>query len=138
MDNVKLKQRNISAAWIDYKKAFDSAPDDWIIEILKIHKFDPIATKFLRKTMNKWKTSLHSTTEMVKLKPIIFQSILASFKEIARQGYYSSYRYFHSLGYWTQATLDIELIAKVIPFHISYSWTILNSLLQTTITLHQL
>ena len=36
---------------------------------------------------------------MVKLKPIIFQSILASFKEIARQGYYSSYRYFHSLGY---------------------------------------
>ena len=59
MDNVKLKQRNISAAWIDYKKAFDSAPDDWIIEILKIHKFDPIAIKFLRKTMNKWKTSLH-------------------------------------------------------------------------------
>ena len=99
MDNVKLKQRNISAAWIDYKKAFDSAPDDWIIEILKIHKFDPIATKFLRKTMNKWKTSLHSTTEMVKLKPIIFQSILASFKGIARQSYYSSYHYFHSLGY---------------------------------------
>ena len=59
MDNVKLKQRNISTAWIDYKKAFDSVPHDWIIEILKIHKFDPITTKFLRKTMNKWKTSLH-------------------------------------------------------------------------------
>ena len=54
MDNVKLKHRNISTARIDYKKAFDL-----IIETLKIHKFDPITTKFLRKTMNKWKTSLH-------------------------------------------------------------------------------
>ena len=59
MDNVKLKQLNISTAWSDYKKAFDSVPHDWIIETLKIQKFDPITTKFLRKTMNKWKTSLH-------------------------------------------------------------------------------
>ena len=59
MDNFKLKQRNISTAWIDYKKAFGSVPHDWIIETLKIHKFDPIATKFLRKKMNKWKTLLH-------------------------------------------------------------------------------
>ena len=59
MDNVKLKQRNISTAWIDYKKVFDFVPHEWIMEILRIHKFDPISTKFLRKTMNKWKTSLH-------------------------------------------------------------------------------
>ena len=59
MNNVKLKQRNILTAWIDYKKAFHFAPHDWIIKTLKIHKFDPITTKFLRKTMNKWKTSLH-------------------------------------------------------------------------------
>ena len=26
MDNVKLKQRNISTAWIDYKRAFDTVP----------------------------------------------------------------------------------------------------------------
>ena len=59
MDNVKLKQRNILTAWINYKKTFDSVPHDWIIETLKIHKFDPITTNFLRKTMNKQKTSLH-------------------------------------------------------------------------------
>ena len=52
MDNANLKQRNISTAWIDYKKTFDSVPHDWIIETLKIHKFDPIATKFIRKAMN--------------------------------------------------------------------------------------
>ena len=59
MDNIKLKQRNISTAWVNYKKKFDSVSHDWIIETLKIHKFDPSTTKFLRKTMNKWKTSLH-------------------------------------------------------------------------------
>ena len=45
--------------WINYKKAFDYVPHDWIIETLKIHKFDQITTKFIRKTMNNWKTSLY-------------------------------------------------------------------------------
>ena len=59
MYNLKLKQWNISAACIHYKKAFDSVPHGWIIEILKIHKSDPTTKTFLRKTMNNWKTSLH-------------------------------------------------------------------------------
>ena len=59
MDNVKLKQPNKSTAWLDYKKVFDSAPHDWIMKTLKIHKFDPITKKFIRKTMNSWKTSLY-------------------------------------------------------------------------------
>ena len=70
--------------------------------------------------MKNWKILLYLNTKMIKLKPIIFQSILASFKEIAHQGYSSSYHYFHFLGYWMQATWHIELIAKVILFHISY------------------
>ena len=56
MDNVKLKQRNISTAWLDYKKAFDSVPHDWIIE------------KFLRKKMNNWKMSLHLNHEDGQIK----------------------------------------------------------------------
>ena len=59
MDNLKLKKRKISTAWIDYKKAFDSVPHDWITKTLKIHKFDPITTKFIRKTTNNWKTSFY-------------------------------------------------------------------------------
>ena len=84
MDNVKLKQRNISATWIDYKKAFDSVLHDWIIETLKIHKFDPITTKFIDQTINKWKTSLYHNHQNDQIKIDHFQSILASFKEIAR------------------------------------------------------
>ena len=40
MEEAKRKKRNISTAWIDYKKAYDSVPHDWIIDSLKIHKFD--------------------------------------------------------------------------------------------------
>ena len=55
---IYINRWNISTAWIEYRKAFDSVPHDWIIETLKIHKFEPITTKFIRKTMNKWKTLL--------------------------------------------------------------------------------
>ena len=125
MDNVKLKQLNTSTVWIDYKKIFDSVLLDWIIETLKIHKCRPIATKFIRKKMKK----MLYLTKMVKLKPGIFQSILTSFNKISCQVYLSYYRYFHYL--------DIELIPKVILFHISCLWKILNSALQETFNLHQ-
>ena len=59
IDNIKLKQRNIPTTWIDCKKAFDSVSHDRIIKTLKLHKFGTITTKFLRKTMNNWKTSLY-------------------------------------------------------------------------------
>ena len=59
MEEAKKKKRNISTAWIDYQKAYDSVPHDWIIETLKIHKFDSITIKFFEKTMINWQTSLH-------------------------------------------------------------------------------
>ena len=68
MDNITLKQRNISTAWIDYKKAFDSVPHNWIIETLKIHKFDSIITKFIRKIMNNWKTLLYLNQQDCQIK----------------------------------------------------------------------
>ena len=137
MDNIKLKRWNISTTWIDYKKAFDSVPHDWIIETLKGYNFDLITTKFLRKQWISDKRCCTSNTEMVKLTAITFSINTGIFKEIDCHKYYSTYRYFHSLGYWTQATLDIELITKMRLCYISYSWTILKSLLEATISLHQ-
>ena len=34
LENCKTKHRNLSTAWIDYKKAFDSVPHAWIIKAL--------------------------------------------------------------------------------------------------------
>ena len=86
MDNIKLKQRNISTAWVNYKKKFDSVSHDWIIETLKIHKFDPSTTKFLRKTMNKWKTSLHLNHRDGQIKTDHFSSNTGIFQGDSRLG----------------------------------------------------
>ena len=58
MDAIN-KSRNISTAWIDYRKAFDSIPHDWLIKTLTMHKFDTITVRFFEETMKNWRTSIH-------------------------------------------------------------------------------
>ena len=73
MTDVVRKSRNISTAWIDYKKAFDSIPHDWLIESLKIHKFDNITINFFTNTIKNWRTSLHLHTNETELESEMFQ-----------------------------------------------------------------
>ena len=35
MREVKMRKRNLSMAWIDYKKAYDMVPHSWIIDYLE-------------------------------------------------------------------------------------------------------
>ena len=37
LENCKKRKKNLSTAWIDYKKAFDSVPNSWIFKCLQIH-----------------------------------------------------------------------------------------------------
>ena len=39
LENCCKSNRNLSTAWIDYKKAFDSVPHDWILKAIEIYKF---------------------------------------------------------------------------------------------------
>ena len=39
-EDAKRKKRSVSLMWIDYKKAFDSVPHSWIIEVIKLYKID--------------------------------------------------------------------------------------------------
>ena len=32
LENYKKRKRNLSCAWIDYKKAFDGVPHEWILK----------------------------------------------------------------------------------------------------------
>lgn len=73
MTDAVRKSRNISTAWIDYKKAFDSIPHDWLIESLKIHKFDNITINFFTNTIKNWRTSLHLHTKDTEIKSEMFQ-----------------------------------------------------------------
>ena len=45
-DTVVLKQahkenRNLYIAYIDYRKAFDSVPHNWLIHVIQIYRIDP-------------------------------------------------------------------------------------------------
>lgn len=55
---AKIKNKNISIAWIDYAKAYDSTPHSWLLEILQIYKIDESVIEFLKCAMTSWRTSL--------------------------------------------------------------------------------
>ncbi|KAI5707600.1 hypothetical protein M8J77_005689 [Diaphorina citri] len=55
---VKIRSKNISIAWIDYIKAYDSVPHSWLIEVLKIYKVDEKVIEFLKMAMTSWSTHL--------------------------------------------------------------------------------
>ena len=58
IEDAKKKKKNLSTAWIDYKKAFDSVPHDWILKCLEMYKLSPIIVQFLTSSMDQWKTTL--------------------------------------------------------------------------------
>ena len=72
-------QRNLSTAWIDYKKAYDSIPHEWLIETLTMHKFDQITVTFFKETIQHWRTSINLNikdsicTEPFKISTGMFQ-----------------------------------------------------------------
>ena len=79
VENAKAKKHNLSMAWIDYKKAFDSVPHSWIVNALRIYKANPIIIQFLETVMQQWKTEMklyhaegYICTEVINIKRGIF------------------------------------------------------------------
>lgn len=52
------KYKNLSIAYIDYCKAFDSMPHDYLIHILSIYKVDTNIINLMKHLMTKWKICL--------------------------------------------------------------------------------
>lgn len=55
---VRRKRKDLSACWIDYKKAYDSVPHSWLLKILELYKIDITLYTFLRSCMGQWRTVL--------------------------------------------------------------------------------
>lgn len=55
---VRRNRRNFSAAWIDYKKAFDSVPHSWLLRVLELYKVDSTVRHFLGTCLGQWSTIL--------------------------------------------------------------------------------
>jgi hypothetical protein len=50
--------RKLHTAYIDYKKAFDSVPHSWILEVLGIYGLSDTIVRFLGQIMERWETVL--------------------------------------------------------------------------------
>ncbi|XP_045466648.1 uncharacterized protein LOC123675343 [Harmonia axyridis] len=77
---ARKKLRNISVAWVDYRKAFDSIPHTWLLKVLEMHGVAGHVIELLRNLMKTWRTSLNvnvggSVTEspIIKIRRGIFQ-----------------------------------------------------------------
>ncbi|XP_044751674.1 uncharacterized protein LOC123311671 [Coccinella septempunctata] len=56
MDHIITKQarkklRNISVAWVDYRKAFDSVPHTWLLKVLEMHGISKKVIELMRHLM---------------------------------------------------------------------------------------
>jgi hypothetical protein len=58
LKQAQIKQRNLNMAYIDYAKAFDSVPHDWLLKVLEIYKICPKIRNVLSNLMSTWKTRL--------------------------------------------------------------------------------
>ena len=57
---VKSRNKNLTIAWIDYKKAYDMVPHLWIIECLDLFGVAENIKNLLVNSMEKWKVMLCS------------------------------------------------------------------------------
>ncbi|XP_039297919.1 uncharacterized protein LOC120354622 [Nilaparvata lugens] len=55
---ASAKQRNVSIAWIDYAKVFDSVPHSWLLYVLQLYKVDEALVNLMRMIMSQWSVKL--------------------------------------------------------------------------------
>lgn len=80
-NQAHTKKRNLFIAYVDYKKAFDSVPHEWLLEVLRLYRIEPNIVNFLGHLMSSWKTKikLHASdganieTDSIPIRRGIFQ-----------------------------------------------------------------
>jgi hypothetical protein len=63
--NCKRRKTNLSVAWIDYKKAYDSVAHSWLIKSMELAGVADNTINFLSKTMKEWKTTIFLNKDMI-------------------------------------------------------------------------
>ena len=59
LENNRSSCKNLNAAWIYYRKAFDSVPHSWLLRVLELYEVSPTIINCLKISTTKWKTNLH-------------------------------------------------------------------------------
>ena len=84
-EECKNNRRNMICVWLDYKKAFDSIPHEWIIKALRLAKIPENVILAIEQHMKMWVTKVFLNTdngqietEMIKFQHGILQGDLLS------------------------------------------------------------
>ena len=59
LSKVRQKKRNLLTVWLDYRKAFDSVPHDWIIKALQLAKVPKNLIESIKRLTKQWATILN-------------------------------------------------------------------------------
>lgn len=80
MNNTARKKSNIYTMFIDYRKAFDSVPHSWLLQVLYYYRIHPTIITFLQVSMQNWQTRLRInqgadsiSTDPIRIETGIFQ-----------------------------------------------------------------
>ena len=60
---IKMRKRNLSMAWIDYKKAYEMVPHSWIIACLETVGINEKIRQLLAESMKSWWVEMTSGGE---------------------------------------------------------------------------
>jgi len=52
----------VSIAWLDYKKAYDSVPHNWVDCCLQLFHFHPIISQCIHQLMSLWHTTVRDAS----------------------------------------------------------------------------
>ena len=56
LNRVKQRKRNLITIWLDYQKAFDSIPHDWMIQSLRLPKIPEKLVTTIETLTMQWAT----------------------------------------------------------------------------------
>jgi len=57
-EDCKRRNKNLSIAWIDYQKSFDSVPQSWVKKSIELVGVNSKMVRFCKLFMEKWNTRL--------------------------------------------------------------------------------
>jgi hypothetical protein len=74
-EDCRRRNKNLSMAWIDYQKAYDSVPHSWVEKSIALVGVNSKIVRFCKLFMEKWNTRLFLKTnqEVLQAQPIQMQ-----------------------------------------------------------------
>jgi len=72
LEDARRHSKNLSVAWIDFQKAYDSISHRWLICMLSMYGFHENIVRFITESMATWRTILHLSVgdHRITTKPI--------------------------------------------------------------------